>query len=344
MYTCIYLTRRCPLRCEYCRIRDSTDIGPELNLEQWKEAFLIMKELGVEFNLILGNEILMLRDDLVELTEFFHEKDIRYAYYTTFPEPLWSEYRDKLIDVGIKNLSCGFDTLPKYSGEYEGDILKKSISGIAGLEWARDNGVPDLQGTITVSKLNLEHLPDLLMELTDRNLWAGVNVIHHSDDPMFDFFPKTEEIEDFVLTEDDRPTMERIIKEIKEKMENGQLKMQNTPGFFDAWLKHGIKLDWHCTNPLILSVDADGSMRTCGYRKGGRVKKYNIFDLASEETRWKFMYDWNADRSECPGCFWSFWFLAEQQKREDPDFADGYFQDHDSKYWDKEKGDAKYGK
>lgn len=334
LFSCIYLTRSCTMHCEYCRIRNSTLKRKELSVDEWKNAFKILKDLGVEFNLILGNEPLMLKDDYVKIIDFLNKDNYSYATYTTFPEPLWGNYKQKLVDVGIKNVSGGLD----YLKGPEGDILEKSCRAFKGLKWCRDNGIPDYQGTITLTKTNIDSALDTVETLSSENLWSGVNIIHYAKDNFFDFFPTKDEIKNLIFTDVDKPKLEILAKKLKEGILEGKYKMQNPPEYLDALVEHGINLDWHCNHklPLIFTVDADGTMRTCGYRQGPRTGKYSIFDLENKEKLKSFMIDWSEDIKECPGCFWSYWWMTEFYLKNNPEFGKEVFKVHASKYYSNE--------
>ena len=104
----IYLTRRCVYNCAYCGIVDnSKKRKDELSLEQWQRAFEILKEIGVEFNLILGNEPWLLG---TELPQILNHTNIPYGVYTTCQESLWSKYHAHYFLEGkLNNLSIGVD-------------------------------------------------------------------------------------------------------------------------------------------------------------------------------------------------------------------------------------------
>jgi MoaA/NifB/PqqE/SkfB family radical SAM enzyme len=323
-----FVTRKCPMHCKYCRIRESK-LKSELTLKEWKEAYSIMEKLKIPFNLILGNEPLMLQDDLVELVRFFRAKYIKYGMYTTFPEPLFSKYKIKLLRAGLKNLSCGIDVNPDSIDK--NDITTKSLRGLEGLKWGKKMGIPELHATVTISKLNLSVYPEIVDLLTSLGIWTEVNVIHYDKDGKFDFFPPKNKMKDLILTKEDFPELVRTSEIMKKKVLEGKVMVHNVPEYFNDLIKFGLNLDWHCKLPVVLAVDADGSLRVCSYRVGNRVKKYSIFDLP--ESMESFISDWKKDSDDCPGCYWSCWYHAEYYYNKNPDFGKKYFQTHKSEYW-----------
>ena len=113
LLSCIYLTRKCPMHCKYCAIRNSQLQERELTVSEWKEAFDIFKSLDCKFNLILGNETMMLGDGLVDIVKHLSETETNYALYSTSPTKLYNKLKEPLIKAGLKNLSSGFDSLKR---------------------------------------------------------------------------------------------------------------------------------------------------------------------------------------------------------------------------------------
>lgn len=302
--TCIYLTRACPQKCDYCRIRNSTLTSPELKPEQWVEVFKILESLGIEFNLLLGNEPLMLGDGLPTV---LNSITTPYAIYTTAPEPHFSKMKDILSR--LPNFSVPLDMSEEFVENKDSDIIQKSLRGWEALQWAKVQGIPDVHAMLTISKLNYKHVAEIVDMVTSQGIFIGLNMIHWDQDGKYDFFPKREEIEYLLLTEDEFNYFCNVeLPKIKALFYRG--KVQNMPAYFDALPKHGLKLDWHCSKP-ILTIDADGSMRTCGYRKGERCSTWSIFSI-NPITIYSYLEDWRKDCSDCPGCFWSYPFLNEQ--------------------------------
>jgi len=331
LLSCIYLTRKCPMHCKYCAIRKTNLLQPELTVEGWKKAFGILKDLGCEFNLILGNETMM-ADDLPAIIKYLYEQKINYALYSTSPTELFNELKELLIEAGLKNLSSGFDSLKR--NDSIGIKSKRGLNGM--IEMKKRIKALDTQGTITLSNINLDEVVDLLRTLTKNHIWGAVNSLHWDIDGEYDFFPSKEHLKDFIIT--DEKKFLKLCEELKELTINGEIMIQNPPEYFDALARYGLNMGWHCTQPYVITVDADGSLRLCGYRRGKRVTKFSIFDLVDEKKFEEYRQVWKEESQECPGCFWSYWWMAENFIFTDQkEYGTKVFQTHYSKFYKKEK-------
>lgn len=333
MLSCIYLTRKCPHKCHYCRIRESSLTHPDMTAEEWQHAFTILKKWNVKFHLLLGNE-LMSYDGVVEVIDWLSNIDkTPYAFYTTSPPNKLAELGEQLVSAGLSNASTGFDMFPEDEIDRDDPLFfmkLKSKWGIEGLEYFQQQGVPDLQGTVTVSRHNKDIALELLRYLTKKGIYSGINPIHWDKDGGYDFFPPLSILEDEILTQSD---IDGFVGEIKAAQQRCEISLQNPPEYFDAWKKHGANLDWHCSLPLIITIDADGSLRCCGYRRGDHASTFHIFDL-EEEINYDAYWDaWREDMQNCPGCLWSYWWMAENYLPDDAQFGYQLFQTHRSRYF-----------
>lgn len=328
-----YFTRSCPRKCKYCALRDGKGVGQQLSGAQWIKVFKIFKEMGVSFNLILGNETWLLGEELLTI---FKENEVPYALYTTCPEPWWIKYREKFFDSGyIDNLSAGIDfpMLPHYHPMINDDSYKKSATALAGLRWFREH-YPDFdcQGTVTVHKMNYEYLPELVKTLTDLGVFIGINFIHWDKDGKYDFFPKKEEIPELLFEREDLPKLRSVLDEVI-AMDNlvQNIEMLKVP------VADLTGMGWHCKGDPYggPSVDADGTLRVCGYRKGEHTSKLKIWDLPKKRKEWEEAV-W-LDALACPGCFWSYPWMFAYWTEEDHEMGTKVFVKHAGRHIDKSK-------
>lgn len=344
MLSCIFLTRKCTQRCYYCRIVESPQFDRDMTVEEWKRGFTALKNRGVKFHLILGNEPL-LYEGIEELIDWLTNVDgTPYAFYTTSPAHLHESLAPKLVKAGLMNASCGVDRFPM-SAEAVGSLVRsdagedffvqrKASLGYDGLKWYQAHGVRDIHATITISKQNHEYVLPLIKYLNEQGMWVAINTLHWDIDGGFDFFPPRASLEHDMLSADE---MRQVAETIKDAQEKGDIALQNPPGYMDAMIEHGTDHSWHCSKPVIYSVDPDGGMRCCGYRRGADASRVHVFDLETDEGDAAYWQAWRTDSAACPGCLWSYWWQAEDQldpaKKSDDDFGHRFFQYHANEYF-----------
>lgn len=324
-----YLTRRCPRQCEYCNLRDAKGIGKELSPNQWIEAFKILKDLNIDFNLILGNETWLLGDNLLRIMK---KNTVPYALYTSCPDPLFSKYRIKFFSSGvIDNLSCGVDYLG--TDFVNDDSYWKSMQALLAFGWIKDHYPNiDTQGTITIHKRNFRGVPKLVQHLSDMGVFIGINFIHWNKDGKYDFFPDKQAISNLLFTKEDYNEVQDILNQV---IESPGL-LQN-PEFIKQPVPMLVNMGWHCNGDPYggPSIDADGQLRCCGYRRGKRTPKYSVFQLP---TQWcdvdEAMFQ---DAMECPGCAWSYPWMYEYWETTNESLGKQVFVKHAGNHIDKNK-------
>ena len=330
-----YLTRHCPRNCKYCSIRDSKGVGTELDSTQWIKAFSILKEIGVTFNLILGNEPWLLGDKLIPV---FKSNSVPYAMYTTCPTHLFERYRQTLLVEGvIDNLSCGVDYPNAFSSEQPDDTMLKSQDAWDAFVWTKANCPNvDVQGTITIHRQNLPYLHTIVSQLTSLNIFAGINMVHWNRDGKYDFFPEEEVMKEYLFTSNEFDVLVNVFKSLLE--DKGNLLIYN-PEYLQAIIKNPemIQMRWHCQGDPYggPTIDSDGRLRVCGYRKGRYTPKLTIFDLPKRLDDWKeAVYK---DTMECPGCSWVCPWIYHFWQETDPQMGEKVFTSHAGEYIPKEK-------
>ena len=331
-----YITKACPRNCDYCDIASSRPLADELKVGQWIDAFKILKEIGVTFNLILGNESWLLGERLIQIME--HNR-VPYAMYSTAPVNLFDKWHEKYFDGPIDNLSCGIDYPLSYllmrastEGVTMNDTENKSLDGwLALLKTRFKYPHIDTQGNITVHRQNYMMLPLTVAELKRFGIFTGINFIHYNKDGEFDFFPSKKELDDFLF----KSTKHFInLNNILHQVLSSDHLIQH-PEILDIQkgnLKYLTNMEWHCGGDPYggPTIEADGSLRCCGYRKGKHTPTFNIFDLPKMKDVWREAVF--TDAKNCPGCSWSYPRMYHYWIGRDPQFAQKVFTKHAGKH------------
>lgn len=307
----VFLNRNCPRTCIQCGIADNSRRW--MQTEDWIKAFdNLNKVFGTTFFLFLGTEPLVMGQTMIDIIKWMKSRDLFYGFYSTSPEPLFSKWKDKLIEAGVDNWSAGIDTLPHL--ESMDPITDKKVrESIVGLKWMAECGITTLAQT-TVHRKNLHLLPEIVEWCQDNipGVMSAFNFIEWRRDERFDFFAPPEDMPELLWTGSDEERAE--VKEVMLKM----LAMSRVEGRLiqipDDYLLtahlHYDKLDVHCKGSIGPSVDSDGTMRLCGYNRGENMLEWNVLDLTSDKFD-EFMSEWTEDLNRCEGCHWSFMYYLQ---------------------------------
>jgi len=335
-YAVLYLERWCPRSCSYCSAR-LVKVNRLLKPEEWIRAFEVLKDVGVKFFLVLGNEVLVY-PWIVDLVRMLRENGFwgMYALYSTFPEPWYSMLRHRLVEAGLYNISAGVDVLPNaLTGD--SSIDEKSIWGLEQLVWFKEHGVPDVEATITIHRFNYRHLEALLDVVTSKGIWGNVNMVHYSQDGKHDFYGTRRGLEGFLIPESERAEFRSVMYRLASQVRSGRWMFFPPPEYLELLGDLGGEPSWHCSLPLFVSIEADGELRLCGYRPFFKHRGYSIFDIGKRISIEDYVKWFSEEQAECPGCVWGCPYTAEYWFRRDVDFGDRVFQSHASRYW----GDGK---
>ena len=321
----IYLTRHCPRHCAYCAIRDTLEPQKELQMSEWRHAFQILKAVGVDFNLILGNEPWLLGENLLPI---LYSTDVPYALYTSGVPSLFKKYHLSFFGYNqIKNFSIGVDYPLGVNVISKDDSYTKAMDAWEALRYVR-KFYPwvETHATITVHKLNYQYLPLLVRQLRDLHINTNINFIHWNNGGGFDFFPTFKELNKLMFSENDYFSLRNVLTEVLKTPELIQNPQMLTLPFPELLGMH-----WHCQgNPYGgPTVDADGSLRVCGYRKGIETSKFSIFDLPSKTKEWEAAV--KEDASHCPGCSWSCSWMYHYWEKNNPEQGKQVFINHNTK-------------
>lgn len=318
-----YLTRRCPNKCSYCRI--SREKVKEMPPQSWSRAWDILKEMGVTFNLILGNEPWILGR---ELPNIMQHNQIPFAMYTSCNSLLYGSYSKVFFTTFLDNFSCAVDYSKDYLHQnafHIDDMERKSENSWFLLRCVKeDYPHVDCQGLITIHKKNVMQVPFIIEDLSAMGVFVGLNLIHHARDDQTDFAPPKEEMADLLF---DKPGDAALLADVFQQAKHIPNNLIMNPDYLDYEVEKLVAKAFHCGgNPYGgPTIDADGSLRCCGYRKGKYTSKFFITDLPKRIDDWKEAV--LQDASECDGCSWGYMLMYHKLLSE-PEFGKKVFTKH----------------
>lgn len=306
----IFLNRDCPRTCPQCAIADHS--RRPMSLEDWKQALdNLNKVLGTTFFLFLGVEPLVLGETFLDLIRFMRGRRYTSANYTTSPEPLFSKWRQPLVDVGIENWSSGIDSLP-HLGSIDDQTDRKIRESLVGLQWMADHGV-STHVTTTIHKKNLKHIPEI-MEWCYEHITGveyAVNFLHWAKpgETGWDFSSPPDSMRDLLWdgSDKERAEVEAVMREVHRISQAHPGRMYTYDDYLLHAHNHYDKLDVHCAGMIGPSVDADGTMRLCGYNTGDPrgVGGFSVRELSIAKSAEVFQRVWTQEMEACSGCLWA---------------------------------------
>jgi len=314
----LYFNRYCPYKCPYCAIRkDDAKPEGELSAKDWFDILDYLKEeFEISFFLILGNEPLSMGEKLLDILDFMNSRGYLYNFYTSFPETIDKSFMHEVFDVTV-SVSGAVDTFFQ-NGKIPVETLRKSKRVYQALVEAKNRGVRDVFATFTLANYNVDQLSSIVRKLSFEEIFVDVNVLHYKPEGLdyFDFFSEYSKF--FVPKRD--VVLKKQLEEIIEMIDSPLGKYIQPPKeyFRDIYL-YGVEQRHKWIYGMgSISIDSDGSMRVCAYRKFVDYK-VTIFDIMrSKEKLEEFVDRKYKEMLFCAGCFWEcIWMLDYSEKTGD---------------------------
>lgn len=303
------LTRKCSLSCDYCLIRDSSSLhGKEMEFD------LIVEMLKIVANNWPGAPVVLFggepteRDDLPNIIRVADAMKIKTVVISNSRRVLRDKnYRERLIDAGLENWSTSFDSL-EAAQVVDRSCLVKSEFGFTALKMFRDDyGLRDLVTCVTVTRHNIDYLPEIVTMLTAEGIWSiftplqvGGQGYEYSQGSVSSL-PRIDQIE-------------RIAPWMKRLALSGHYLMHNDPDWFDTWPEQFLDQTWRCNDKALLTVDADGYLRYCVDIPFREEDRMHVLELASKMGRNRFARV-IAKGPPCTGCLWDPAYEAIKRAR-----------------------------
>lgn len=281
------LTRRCNLKCDYCRIVKNYKSKP---FQYPDMKYYIENEMSTEtvisglerlkkhnpnvFHIFYGGEPL-LRKDLPDIINYCNDNQIYYTIISNNTEEIQPLMKKLFENVKyIEGFTASID--PIIYQNKNNDIFKKSFEGLKKLT-EYSGIIKDVVAEITVTNENLEYLYLLVRDLTDRGINSDITFVDISKSPYYDF----SDVENgSILVRKSQLVRDTFNRIIDEKL-NVHMRDILLPKIYDSLPSEfncNIDEDFHN-----LTVDADGSVRLC-LRIGGIAtpENFNLFNVLDD--------------------------------------------------------------
>lgn len=304
----IWITRRCPLRCNYCNI-PKKDIK-ELRLDEWIQAVDIIKCLGTKKIVLLGGEVTEY-DDLVGVVDYIINLAKLDCSLTTNGFENYNTVKN-LIGKGMKNIAVSIDTL-NIDHSISPIKCRYSLGLIKQLEKDDLKEKLNLRCYTVVNKNNLSELESFIKHMSQKEIRVYLIPYHWGDEGVFEH--RKNHSESAFTTDKDVQAYGEVIDKIVGLKREGYL-VDNSEEYLLSSKSHIKNLDWRCNGLSELRIDSDGSLLCCCDRKGEVSKNFTIFDLKDESKIKEFLEMREKDSKSCKGCLWPSSFESEKWKYE----------------------------
>lgn len=314
----LMITRRCNLRCEYCRISGDVDyiLKPseypdskyyyqnEKDYHYWNSVIdKIFIENNDVFFLIVGGEPFVYKD-LDEIVIHLNSLGANYTIISNCTDSL-EKSRNKFFEkVGkVKGFTCSVDPV----SDYNDDVELKSQQGFNTMVDLMSKGlIEDPVAEITVDKDTVYNLEETVKRLSDNGIYSDITTLDISKTNYYDFstiidpqylVPKSNDVEDI---------FNRLINS-DYKIHMKEILLQRIYNILPADNMCNLKKG----NIHNVTIDSDGKLRLCYRIRGRSITQFDALDYFDVNKREKveeaFEFDYN---TLCKGCAWTCMLMS----------------------------------
>jgi len=275
----ILFTRRCPLRCAGCAIirvdengatdNDQAD-AEEASLDSWFRTADNLAELGCGFMAIYGAEPAQVPE---RIASFLHYVEVVKKIPTsviTSGVGLTNEMIDLWWDSGLRSLTMSVDGL----ADDQASSISSKVKTNKAWKFLRyfvdkyGSRMRDAEGCMTITRRNIEVIPELIKVMTEKNVWWHGDIIHWNRGQAYSKVERHADLQGLLFeSKEDLEVLDRVLNQIIEMKSQGFLIHPSVEAL--AFVKdHGPKLDWQCckgdSNFIgMVTVDVNTVIRPC---------------------------------------------------------------------------------
>ena len=279
------------MRCSYCSIVKDYENKPkeypdmkyyhlnERDSLYWIEVLLRLKKHNKDvFVIFYGGEPL-LYNNLYKLIIFCNDENINYTIISNNTDSVQDRISDLFEKVGeLKGFTSSVDPLI-YEYNRDSDQFKKSYSAMSRLSYHTTN-TNDVVAEITVTKDTLKYLEVLIKDLSKAHIYSSVTFVDFKYSKYYDFSNVSIDKKEDISYEEAKEVFNNIIK----KQKDGKYLIHMPDVVLPKLLKSlenplSCEQDFHLNN---ITIDSDGSIRTCLRIRGIETPKFNFYDYIDE--------------------------------------------------------------
>ena len=305
----ILWSRTCPLSCSYCNMADGR--RNSVVLTDWFKGFDQLKQLGCSFAAFYGAEPLIDFDKLPEVIDFAESLGIHTTVITSGCVSDLTYRLKTLYNHGLRSITASYDPLAAdRSSQYKSAKAKEVIDIFRSFGPVRDSAI-----VVTLSRENYHVLPELIVEMTAKNIWTFFDLIHPDRGQPGSKVKNTDL--DLLFKKEDFVPLLAVLQKVGEMKKKGYL-CHSSYAFFETIKLVGAYMQtvpdnpiapyiWNCSDydcfPSWITVDTQGDCHPCDdfyTTDTSIIKIWEIADLWD-----KFCKIWKpVVKEKCPGCLW----------------------------------------
>jgi len=305
---------RCNLKCSYCNIVRENE--HTMSIELWQKGIDNLKQLGVCFLPIYGSEPLL---ELAVLREFLsYCREVNMSNSVISNCMLMNEKNaNDLVESGLESLTVSVDSLKNCHMDKSTELrTKKSLVTLDYLQ--REHKLRDLEVSVTINRLNLEELPDLIEFFNSKGIWTSFDVIHYDREQEGSKCPPLEKITNHAFSvshPNDLTRIRNVFKKVIEMKDDGYL-IHQTRDILEMWLEgYALHLGWKCgveTGEIgWLTILANGDVTICDDYTPYSLNGFKVYNLVEQWKNFTNILKFIRTRMNCR-CFWSTHIQSER--------------------------------
>jgi radical SAM protein with 4Fe4S-binding SPASM domain len=328
------LTRRCNLKCSYCRISKTyandpysvkTLLKKDIDFSYLIDSICRIKSNNPEsYNIFLGGEPTQYRE-LKDLVLRCNKENILYTIVSNMSGSSLETIKDLLTSLDyIDGISFSLDPVVFMSsgrgGGGGGDRTKKSSNALNSIKFLMDQSgkkVRDIVAEVVSDAKSLAFLPGLVSYLTGAGVWSSVSVVESGETNYYDFA----EVLDPKLLIKPNNVSRTVFSYVLKEARKGNLKVLAHESLVVLMDCIENQKPYMCNieeNANNLVIDSDGSLRLCLRLRGTESTKFKVTDILNkdgsihEENMNRFKDALRKDKElYCKGCLWTCMMFSD---------------------------------